>query len=538
MSESVADYPGVDAADNRIAFDGQIKSAAHAIKKSRFRSAAVSLQSAARFAWYNHPGMFRSADLEAFAAQIGKHLPPSRGIGVELTGHVVHVLSQAYAAGGHTRLVWRWIENDSTRINSVVLTGQQGIPVPHQLVAAVAESGGHIVSLGESSSSLLVRAAGLRRIAESGAAAIVLHVHPYDVVPSIALVNVPTRIVFLNHADHVFWVGGAVADVVADIRPAGQRLSITERNHSGSLSTIVPIPLTAPPVTDRRLARERLGLPQDAVVIISIASGYKYGASRGHHFIDIHRDFVLAHPEVVLLVVGPAPDGRWQVINDETGGRFKAVGMVQGLEDYYGAADIYVDSIPFASLTSLLDAAVRGIPVLALSQTVANSVLTSNDLSLADQGVHFSDRGEYIRVITALATHPDERRRLGEATRRSVVDDHLSPGWNKYLDGIFETSATPSEEAADAPERIGTPIAELSELEEALVAFQSASGLAGPLWASRLHDAPYMPGWDRARLLMSVPTGHRLRALKFMVPDALRSKVKIWMLGRAKTSRR
>jgi len=538
LSKAAADRLQVDAVENRSAFDGLIQTAAVAIEKNRFRSAAVSLQSAARFAWYNHPGMFQSADLEVLAAQIGEHLPPPHGTGVELTGHVVHVLSQAYAAGGHTRLVWRWIENDATRINSVVLTGQQGIPVPQQLADAVAASGGRIVSLGEASSNLLVRAAELKRIAESGADTIVLHVHPYDVVPSIALVNVPARIVFLNHADHVFWVGGAISDVVADIRPAGQQLSIAERNRSGSLSTIVPIPLTAPPATDKRLARERLGLAHDAVVIISIASGYKYGASPGHHFVDIHRDFVLAHPEVVLLVIGPTSDGRWQVVSDETGGRFRAVGMVQGLEDYYGAADIYVDSIPFASLTSLLDAAVRGIPVLALSQTVADSVLTSNDLSLAGQGVHYSDRSGYIHAITALATQPDERRRQGEATRLSVVGDHLSPGWNRYLDGIFETSARPSHEPADSPELARAPISALSELEEALVAFQSASGLAEPLWASRLRDAPYMAVWDRARLLMSVPNGHRLRALKFMVPDALRSKVKIRLSGLAKPARR
>ncbi|ASD23148.1 hypothetical protein B7495_14390 [Cryobacterium sp. LW097] len=471
--------------------------------------------------------MFRSVKLEALAAQLGEHLPPSHGMGVELKGHVVHVLSQAYSAGGHTRLVWRWIENDTTRINSVVLTGQQGIPVPHQLADAVAASGGHIVSLGETSSSLLIRAAELRRISETGADTIVLHVHPYDIVPSIGLVNVSARIVFLNHADHVFWIGGSIADMVADIRPAGQKLSIAERNLPGALSAILPIPLTTPPHADKRVARDLLGIAQDAVVIISIASGYKYGASLGHHFIDIHREFVLAHPEVVLRVIGPASDGRWQAISDETGGRLRAVGMVQGLESYYAAADIYVDSIPFASLTSLLDAAVRGVPVLALSETGADSVLTSNDLSLMGKNVHYSDRKAYIRALEALTTGPDERRRQGEATRKSVVEDHLSPGWNRHLRRIFESPATSSDSAAEALARNSMPTYGFSELEEALVDFQYASGLAEPLWASRLRDAPYMLVWDRARLLMSVPSGHRLGALKFMIPDAWRSKMKM-----------
>ncbi|MEC5184466.1 hypothetical protein RCH12_001935 [Cryobacterium sp. MP_3.1] len=538
MSKPVADHPRAHAAENRIAFDGLVAQAAHAIHKNRFRSAAVSLQSAARFAWYNHPGMFRSVKLEDLAARIGERLPPAQGMRVDLSGHVVHVLSQAYAAGGHTRLVWRWIENDASHINSVVLTGQQGIPVPHQLADAVAASGGQIVSLGVTSSSLLVRAAELRRIAESGVHTMVLHVHPYDVVPSIALANVPARIVFLNHADHVFWAGGSIADAVADIRPAGQQLTIAERNLPGSISTILPIPLTAPPQTDRRLARDRLGIAQDAVVIISIASGYKYGALPGDHFIDIHREFVLVHPEAILLVIGPEPEGRWQAVSEETNGRFRAVGMVQGLDDYYGAADLYVDSIPFASLTSLLDAAARGVPVLALSETVADSVLTSNDLSLTDHGVHYTDRAQYIQALAALTTQPHERRQQGQVIQRAVVEDHLSPGWNRYLDRLLETSATSPDEAAATPARSGPPATGLSELEEALVDFQSASGLAEPLWASRLRDAPYMPGLDRARLLISVPTGHRRDALKFMVPDALRSKVKIRLASLAHRSRR
>jgi hypothetical protein len=527
-------------AENRIIFDGLIDDASLAVGKSRFRSAAVSLQSAARFAWYNHPGIFRSLTLEALAAQIGEHLPRLEPKDLGLENHVVHVLSQAYSAGGHTRLVWRWIENDGTRVNSVLLTGQQGVPVPQQLQDAVAASGGQIITLGETSSNLVVRAAELRRIAESGVETLVLHVHPYDVVPSIALTNVPARIVFLNHADHVFWIGGAIADVVADIRPAGQQLTIAARDFPASSSTILPIPLSAPPRGDRGQARERLGIAQDAIVIISIASGYKYGATPGNHFIDIHREFVLAHPEVTLIVVGPESEGRWHDVSAETGERFRAVGMVQGIDTYYDSADVYVDSIPFASLTSLLDAASRGIPVLALSETVRDSVLTSNDISLLNKGVYYSDRKEYIRVLETLASQPKERRRLAEATRTAVAVDHLSPGWNQYLERLYKKLVANPADAVGIPACVQASGDGFDELEESLVGFQEASGLSEPLWACRLRDAPYMPVGERIQLLMSVPTVHRIKSLKFMAPDALRSKIKLrfarlaktWMRGR------
>lgn len=529
MSDSVPADACSRTADNRIVFDSLIESACRAISESRFRRASADLQSAARFAWYNHPGLFRSSRLEFLAAQISEHLPRSKAPGPMLTGHVVHVLSQAYPTGGHTRLVWRWIENDNTHTNSVVLTGQQGIPVPHQLRDAVAASGGRIVSLGESTSNLLVRAAALRSIADSGAALIVLHVHPYDLVPSIGLRGVRARVIFLNHADHVFWIGGAIADVVADIRPAGQRLTMAQRNIPRSRTIIIPIPLSPPTQSGKQQAREQLGIPQDVVLLISIASGYKYSSAPGQHFIDIHQDFVLAHPEVRLIVIGPAPQGRWREVCERTSGRFRAIGIVEALDAYYDAADIYLDALPFASLTSLLDAAVRGVPVLALNETVADSVLTSNDLSLLDQGVYYAHRREYVAALETLAGQPELRRLQGALIRSAVERDHLPPGWNQYLDGLFKKVATLPEGDSDLPERRDISRAEGDRLDLALVDFQTASRLGEPLWACRLRDAPCMPIWDRLEVLMSVPARQRCGSLKYMLPDGLRSKMKVWL---------
>ena len=98
--------------ENRVTFDAMIDEASLAVAQSRFRSAAVTLQTAARFAWYNRPGVFQSPRLEALAAQIGQHLPRPKSTTTELNGHVVHVISQAYSAGGHTRLVWLALDRE------------------------------------------------------------------------------------------------------------------------------------------------------------------------------------------------------------------------------------------------------------------------------------------------------------------------------------------------------------------------------------------------------------------------------------------
>src|SRR5665647_1277901 len=143
------DHARARIAENRQIFDGLIEEASSDIEESRFRRAAITLQTAARFASNSHPGVYRSQRLESLAVEIGQHLtalqssaPRSSRLGPKID--ILHVLTQTYSSGGHTRLVWRWIENDASRVHSVVLTGQQGYPVPRELEQAVARSGGSI----------------------------------------------------------------------------------------------------------------------------------------------------------------------------------------------------------------------------------------------------------------------------------------------------------------------------------------------------------------------------------------------------------
>lgn len=511
-------------AANHAEFEALVARAASESDRGRDRTAAAVLQSAARFAWYNHPGEFRSRRLEALAARLADRLPDEDPIsGFE--GHVVHVVSQAYLTGGHTRLVWRWIENEPTRPHSVILVGQQGVPVPEPLATAVTRSGGRILDVGRANSSLLSRARSLRRIARGGPLAVVLHIHPYDVVPSIALRGVDVRVVFVNHADHVFSVGMEVADLVADIRPAGQRLSISARSVSPERSALLPIPLGAPPRGRADEARARLGLSPEDVVLVSIATGYKYGAERGRHFVDVHLDFVLAHPELHLVVVGPEDGGRWREAREATRGRFRAVGRAPDVNDYYAAADVYVDSLPFASLTSLLDAAARGIPAVAFADLVPGSVLTSDDVSLSDPVVHFADRAAYLAHLERLVRERTYREDVGSALAANIARDHLPPGWNERLAAVLTADRAPASPPVD--QAGARPSDDRPALDEALVDFQVVSGLAEPVWLARLRDAPYLPLRDRWRLVRSLPRGRRLRSCGYLLPDAFRSALKV-----------
>ena len=510
---------------NRAEFDRLIELAESDADRGREDAAAARLQSAARFAWFNHPGVFRDARWERAAARIAEHAGASTGSGFpSTTDHVIHVVTQAYELGGHTRLIARWIENDAERTHSLVLTGQQGLPVPAGLRAAVSDSGGHVIDLGHTSS-LVSRARMLGELAAGDARALVLHTHPYDVVPSLGLREAQTKVVFLNHADHVFSAGIDVADVVADIRPAGQRLSLAGRGVPPAASALVPLPLAAAPAVDREAARKALGVADESVVLVSIASEYKFGAVGEEHFAAVHGDLLARTPNAELLVVGPSPTGVWKQLSERTGGRARALGPRSDIAAIYAAADVYLDSMPFSSLTSLLDAALRGVPVAALTGRRTHTVLSADDLSFEGMSTEFREKEQYLAHLEHLIGDADFRRTRGLATREAVERHHVVPHWLSHVDALMARLGESAVEGAAAPGDVATDI-DRDWLDAELVSFQVASGLAEPSWLAQLRDAPYAPLGMRLRAFNAVPRGHRLRSLTFLMPDAMRSRVK------------
>jgi len=151
-------------------------------------------------------------------------------------------MSESYPIGGHTALARRWMaQSPFGERHSLVLTFQASSAVEPKLAEAVRRSEGTLHSVSDRLS-FLERASALRRLAWEEADFVVAHVHTWDVVPAMAFA-VPggPPVLLVNHADHSFWVGSAIADLVVDIRDSGAALTKSLR---GARATVVlPIPL-------------------------------------------------------------------------------------------------------------------------------------------------------------------------------------------------------------------------------------------------------------------------------------------------------
>ncbi len=415
---------------------------------------------ASKLAWRADPGFFFDAGLESTLSAIPVaqrarkwsarevSLLPRRGAGK----CVIHVLTAAYASGGHTRVVARWIENCTLwrpQERHVVVGTSQGMePVPDWLRTAARQGGGALIVL-DPRYSIMQRAMALRQLADAWADDVVLHIHPDDSASVSALAQ-PRRwkAYFLNHADHVFSLGTHLCDVMLDLRWSGASASLTERS-SLPVNQMLPIPMEALKMGDRgkRRAESRraLGLHDDVIVAITVGPEPKYKPSMGWDFCAAAAAILKSAPRLHLFAIGIPNQGKWHKLHRDTNGRFHAMGLIQNpkvLRDWYSAANLYFEGFPFTSVTAMLEAGLHGLPMQRFTNRVA-PLLSGDDVSYEDLCPAAATQEEYISHAIALASQsPGTWEGLGHAITRSIENDHCGESWSKNWLAAIESPAS------------------------------------------------------------------------------------------------
>ncbi|RYE38665.1 MAG: hypothetical protein EOP21_11830, partial [Hyphomicrobiales bacterium] len=204
----------------------------------------------ARFAVSFHSGRFADGAIENLALNVGSRLtetsarspfadryPSAKG----KARRILHVSNRVEGVGGHTRLMAHWIRGDQNTCHSILLLDQENIAIPDWLADAVHQSGGTFFEL-PSDATLGQKAKWMRQIAQNAADLVVLHHFGWDVVPTVALAspNLPP-VAVLNHADHIFWLGSSVTDIVINLRSVS--IDHTMQRRLIARNTVLPVPL-------------------------------------------------------------------------------------------------------------------------------------------------------------------------------------------------------------------------------------------------------------------------------------------------------
>ena len=404
-------------------------------------SAAVRLaQIAARYAYPGNVGLFGSPRLERLLLELGKQIPSASGCGVrhrkEHSRNVLHVLSYGRPVGGDSRFVWRWMQEDRNSRHSVAITTQADIKdtfdVPELLRESAENSGGFLRTLSAPTSNPLEQARELRALCQQ-MDIVALHLFPYDVVPLLALAAGCDSIktLFVNHSDHTFWIGASVAHSLVHLRRQSPHFLRKRRGLYPDKSSILPIPLKySPPSLTQVQAKRALGYEPDVTLLLTIASPFKYASPGQIGFLDLVTPVLAKMPQAVLLAVGPDRKGAWRSASAQTQGRIVPSGARWDNDLLYAAADVYLDSVPFSSITSLLEAGSHGVPLLGYGLPKPELELLRPGAPGLDNGMELAnDVGSYRTLLTRLVSDPDFRRRSGQRVQASILSLHTGINW-------------------------------------------------------------------------------------------------------------
>ena len=296
-------------------FAGLVATAQDHLRRGRLDAAAAYAQMAGHYAWMNHTGTFASPELEELLAALGARLrqpPRDRRLGVRRLTRCCTWSPSATAPAVRRRPS----PAGSSRTQSAIIACASPASAGRRhrtRSARRCRSDADLIRLDTERGGLIERAARLRALAAE-ADVVVLHLHPYDVVPVIAFSGAEglPPVIYVDHCDHVFWLGTSISSVVMHMRDSGRRLAAARRGLDPARSAVVARPLRpAGRTTSREEAKRALGIDPGSVLLVTAADGTKYRPVGPPSFLDLVVPVLERHPSAILHAAGPSPEGEW-----------------------------------------------------------------------------------------------------------------------------------------------------------------------------------------------------------------------------------
>jgi len=441
--------PNAPFSDSYTRFCDLLTLAEESFAAGDFSTSVRLAQIAARYAYPGHVGLFASPRLERLLLEIGKQIPINQTAVARhrerSSRNILHVLSYGQPIGGDSRFAWRWIQEDGSNRHCIAITSQADLngkyDVPEVLIQSAKNTGGFLRTLDAPTSKPLEQAQELRVLCQE-MDIVVLHVYPYDIIPVLALAAGcdSVKTLFMNHADHTFWIGASVAHSVVHLRQQWPDFLRNRRGLRSDPSPILPTPLAySPPVITSAEAKRALGYKPDVVLLLTIATPFKYWAPGEITFLDLVTPALAEHPNVALIAVGPERKGAWQSASKQTNGRIAPLGRRWDTNVLYAAADVYLDSVPFSSTTSLLEAGSHGVPLLGYISSNPEMGLLGPGVPGVDNVMELANDAEsYRALLTRLISDTEFRRRSGQRAQTKILSLHTGSNWIHAVRDLYE----------------------------------------------------------------------------------------------------
>lgn len=387
------------------------------------------------FLTVNPTGYFYSNILEKFFVNIAqKHDINNYNINFKPKS-VLHVMTTCYEFGGHTRVVERWIDNTKENYtNSVILLNPEKYSIPKLLKDNINMSNGELIQL-QDNMNIVEKALHLREIGLEYEY-IVLHTHMQDPIATIAFGTEKfTRpVLFFNHADHMFWIGKTISDVVLDIRTK-KSISPTYRNINDNIICPIPCDYNNKISYSKTDARKQLNIDNNDKIIMTSASFFKFKPIGDDSIFDVYEEILTRNKTVKLVVIGTSK--YWNKIYKKFKNRVTLLTEVPFPEylKYVYSSDLIIDSYPMNGETTLIDAMRAKVPFLSLDTICSGQ----NDYVIDSKG-YCKTKSELIDKTLKCLVDNEYHHELLENELTLFEFNYSKENWIKNLEQIYSSA--------------------------------------------------------------------------------------------------
>lgn len=345
----------------------------------------------------------------------------------------LHVLTEGYNTGGHTRVVERWIENAPSEEKHSVVILRPDISILEELKKLTQLKNGDFIKY-DNNWTVKEKTIKLRQLGMKYQY-IILHTHMEDPIATIAFgTDEFTRpVLFYNHASHLFWLGKSITDLHLDLK---EKDVVTEeyKNIKNKFNLGIPTKCLKFNTLDKLEIRKELGFPIDKKIIITAGSNYKYQPICNDSFIDVLLE--LADDNTYIYVIGAQKNNTiWKNAHKKSNGHIVALGNIAFNHDYLkyiGMADLYLDSYPMNGWTATIDAVTMNVPVLSLE-----SVLPQLDYLTATESCCYS-KEEIIEKAKKLLKDQSYAEKLNNDLKNSLIQNQSKEAWCNKINYLLE----------------------------------------------------------------------------------------------------
>lgn len=379
---------------------------------------------------------------------------------------LLHIATELYDIGGHTRVIMSFFEFLPSIKQTLYLTknGQ----LPHIITKSIKSD--RVIKCRQS---MVQCAQELRDIAVDYDM-VILHIHNYDTMPVLAFGAgyVGPPIAFFDHSDHFPWIGTSAIDARLVFRKAAFRLH-SARGIEAARNVMMPLPASNEVVAYqqshhanasslailKQTMRKKLGFAAETnqqVIMVAIASMYKFG--NDYNFANLILSALKQNTNAHFIGVGLKE--KWSEYFKKSNlnhTQFSLLENLNGIQitEYHIAADIHIDSFPFASLTSMLESLIAGsvgfgfCPWAHEHDLIFCAEPVDYGYPLDDSGsksdVKFVNHAvlsckttlDYTTTLNNLLSNPKLLKSFQHVTKRAMVK-HTGVGWATAMYKVFE----------------------------------------------------------------------------------------------------